>query len=71
MNPLEAQKLSYLRAQASVLRSSGLSIQEISKLLEESECMAVKWSSRAPEDFEGKSEVVDLRSEANWLKKSP
>ena len=53
MNPLKAKKLSYLRAQASLLRSSGPSVQEIAKVLEKSERWVVKWSSRA-EDFEDK-----------------
>ena len=57
MNSIKAKKLSYLRAQGSILRSCGLFIQEISKLLEKGERWAVKWSSRA-EDFEDKNEVV-------------
>ena len=57
MTPLKAKMLSYLRAQASILRSCGLSIQEISQLLEKGKRWAVKRLSRA-EDFEDKNEVV-------------
>jgi len=53
MNPLNAKKLSYLRAQAFILRSSGLSVKEIAKKLEKSERWVVKWSSRN-EGFEDK-----------------
>ena len=34
MNPLNAKKLSYLRAQAFILRSTGLSVKEIAEKLE-------------------------------------
>ena len=33
MNPLNAKKVSYLRAQAFILRSTGLSVKEIAKKL--------------------------------------
>ena len=46
MHPVNANKLSYLRAQASILRSTGLSVKEISKKLKKSERWVVKWSSR-------------------------
>ena len=46
MHPVNAKKLSYLRAQASILRSTGLSVKEISKKLKKSEHWVVKWSSR-------------------------
>ena len=46
MHPVNAKKLSYLRAQASILRSTGLSVKEISKKLKKSELWVVKWSSR-------------------------
>ena len=46
MHPVNAKKLSYLRAQASILRSNGLSVKEISKKLKKSERWVVKWSSR-------------------------
>ena len=46
MNPLNVKKLSYLRAQAFILRSTGLSVKEIAKKLEKSERWVVKWSSR-------------------------
>ena len=46
MHPVNAKKLSYLRAQASILRSTGLSVKEISKKLKKSERCVVKWSSR-------------------------
>ena len=46
MHPVNAKKLSYLRAQASILRSTGLSVKEISKKLKKSERWIVKWSSR-------------------------
>jgi len=46
MNPLNAKKLSYLRAQAFILRSTGLLVNEIAKKLEKSERWVVKWSSR-------------------------
>ena len=46
MHPVNAKKLSYLRAQASILRSTGLSVKEISKKLKKSERWVVKWSSR-------------------------
>ena len=57
MNPLKAKKLSYLREQASKLRSCGLSIHKIAKVLEKIERWVVKWSSGA-QDFEDKNEVV-------------
>ena len=53
MNPLSAKKLRYLRAQAFILRSTGLSVKEIAKKLEKSERWVVKWSSRN-EGFEDK-----------------
>ena len=46
MHPVDAKRLSYLRAQASTLRSIGLSVKEISKKLKKSEHWVVKWSSR-------------------------
>ena len=46
MNPVNAKKLSYVRAQAFILRSTGLSVKEIAKKLEKSERWVVKWSSR-------------------------
>ena len=46
MNPLNAKKLSHLRAQAFILRTTGLSVKEIAKKLEKSERWVVKWSSR-------------------------
>ena len=46
MHPVNAKKLSYLRAKASILRSTGLSVKEISKKLKKSERWVVKWSSR-------------------------
>ena len=46
MHPVNAKKLSYLRAQASILRSTGLSVKEISKKLKKSERWVMKWSSR-------------------------
>jgi len=42
-----------LRAQAFILRSTGLSVKEIAKKLEKSERWVVKWSSRN-EGFEDK-----------------
>ena len=42
MHPVNAKKLSYLRAQASILRSTGLSVKEISKKLKKSERWVVK-----------------------------
>ena len=53
MHPLKTEKLSYLRAQASILRSSGLSVKEISKLLNKSVRWVVKWSAR--EEFEDRA----------------
>ena len=53
MNPLNEKKLSYLRTQAFILRSTGLSVKEIAKKLEKSERWVVKWSSRN-EGFEDK-----------------
>ena len=53
MNPLNAKTLSYSRAQAFILRSTGLSVKEIAKKMEKSERWVVKWSSRN-EDFEDK-----------------
>ena len=46
MYSVNAKKLSYLKAQASILRSTGLSVKEISKKLKKSERWVVKWSSR-------------------------
>ena len=46
MNLLSAKKLSYLIAQAFILRSTGLSVKEIAKKLEKSERGVVIWSSR-------------------------
>ena len=42
MHPVNAKKLSYLRAQASILRSTGLSVKEISKKFKKSERWVVK-----------------------------
>jgi len=42
MNRLGAKTLSYLRAQAFILRSTGLSAKEIAEQLEKSERWAVK-----------------------------
>ena len=56
MYPLSTKKLSYLRAQAFILRSTGLSVKEIAKKLEKSERWVVKWSSRN-EDFEDKKQT--------------
>ena len=53
MNPLNAKKFSYLRTQAFILRSTGLSVKDIAKKLEKSERWVVKWSSRN-EGFEDK-----------------
>ena len=53
MYPLKTEKLSYLQAQASILRSSGLSVKEISKLLNKSVRWVVKWSAR--EEFEDRA----------------
>ena len=53
MNPLNAKKLSYSRAQAFILRSTGLSVKKIAKKIEKSERWVVKWSSRN-EGFEDK-----------------
>ena len=53
MNPLSTKKLSYLRAQAFILRSTGLSVKEIAKKLEKSERRVVKWLLRN-EGFEDK-----------------
>ena len=51
MHRLKTAKLSYLRAQASILRSSGyLAVKEISKLLNKSIRGVVNWSAR--EEFE-------------------
>ena len=55
MNPLKGRKLCYLRARESLLRSSGLSVQEIAKGLEKSKRWVVKWLSRA-EDFDVKKQ---------------
>ena len=44
MHPVNAKKLSYLRAQASILRSTGLSVKEISKKVKKSKRCVVKWS---------------------------
>ena len=46
MHPVNVKKLSYLISQASILRSTGLSVKEISKKLKKSERLVVKWSSR-------------------------
>ena len=55
MNPLKASRknLVYLRAQATTLRSSGLSVKEISKLPGKSERWMKKWSSQG-EDYADK-----------------
>ena len=56
MNPLNAKKLSYLRTQAFILRSTSLSVKEIAKKLEKSERWVVKWWSRN-EGFEDKKQT--------------
>jgi len=56
MNPLNAKEFSYLRAQAFLLRSTGLSVKEIAKKLEKSERWVIKWSSRN-EGFEDKKQT--------------
>jgi len=51
MHQLKTAKLSYLRVQASISRSSGyLAVKEISKLLNKSIRWVVNWSAR--EEFE-------------------
>ena len=53
INPLNAKTFSYVRAQACILRFTGLSVVETAKKLEKSECWMVKWSWRN-KGFEGK-----------------
>jgi len=54
MNPIKMVKLSYLQAQASILRSSGyLHAKEITNLLNKSVCWVVNWS--AQEEFEDRA----------------
>ena len=60
MHPVNAKKLSYLRAQASILRSTGLLVKEISKKLKKSERWVVKWSSRN-DGFEDKKRTGRLK----------
>ena len=67
MHPVNAKKLSYLRAQASILRSTGLSVKEISKKLKKSERWVVKWSSRN-DGFEDRKEWEDRKSLMRQLK---
>ena len=67
MHPVNAKKLSYLRAQASILRSTGLSVKEISKKLKKSEHWVVKWSSRN-DGFEDRKEWEDRKSLMRQLK---
>ena len=67
MDPLNAKKLSYLRAQVFILRSTGLLVKEIAKKPEKSERWVVKWSSRN-EGFEdkkrtGRPKVLDEAAE--------
>ena len=56
MQAVNAKMFSYLRAQASILRSTGLSAKEISKKLKKSERWVVKWSSRN-DGFEDKKRM--------------
>ena len=46
MNPVNAKKLSYLRAQAYILGPKACQLTKIDKKLEKSEHWEVKWSSR-------------------------
>ena len=52
MDPVEVSKRAYLRAQASILRSSELSVRDASQLLRKSERWVKKWSAR--KDFDDK-----------------
>ena len=62
MNPLKARKLSHLRAQTSILRSSGvLAVQENAKVLEKSERWVVN-GRQEQKILKTRNEVVDLRS---------
>jgi len=54
---MKTRETAYIRAQASILRSSGISIQETSKILQRSERWVKKWSSR--EGFEANQEQED------------
>ena len=67
MHPVNANKLSYLRAQASILRPTGLSVEEVSKNLKKSERWVVKWSSRN-DGFEDRKEREDRKSLMRQLK---
>jgi len=70
MNPLSTKKLSCLRAQAFILRSTGLSVKDIAKKLEKSERWVVNWSSRN-EGLEDKKRTgrPKVLNEAAQLKK--
>ena len=67
MHPVNGNKLSYLKAQASILRSTGLSVEEVSKNLKKSERWVVKWSSRN-DGFEDRKEWEDRKSLMRQLK---
>ena len=69
MHPVNAEKLSYLRAQASILRSTGLSVKEISKKLKKSERWVVKWLSRNDrvEDKKRTGRPKILNETAKWI----
>ena len=69
MNPLNAKKLSYLRVEAFILRSAGLSVKEIAKKLKKFERWAVKWSSRN-EGLEDKKQTVRPKVLSEAAKKS-
>ena len=51
---MKARKTAYIRAQASILRSSGISIQETPKTLQRNERWVKKWLIASREDFEDK-----------------
>ena len=67
MRPVNGNKLSYLKAQPSILRSTGLSVEEVSKNLKKSERWVVKWSSRN-DGFEDRKEWEDRKSLMRQLK---
>ena len=67
MHPVNGNKLSYLKAQASILRSTGLSVEEVSKNLKKSERWVVKWSSRN-DGFEDRKEWEDRKPLMRQLK---
>ena len=67
MHPVNGNKLSYLKAQASILRSTGLSVEEVSKNLKKSERWVVKWASRN-DGFEDRKEWEDRKSLMRQLK---